>query len=119
MRRVGRDLDRLVATAIVQVSIESQTAESRVAQLSVFEPGVLDDRDQAWTQEANTVAHRDGRRKGRRDGREVTGRHVEPLAKERRHVGVTGKNDRAIFTAHAAQERPRATLFVDDESTDD
>ena len=42
VRRIGRDFDRLIAAAIVQVSIESQTAESRVAKLPVLEPGVLD-----------------------------------------------------------------------------
>src|SRR5712691_8542377 len=42
VRRIGWDLDRLIAAAIVQVSIESQTAESRIAELPVLEPGVLD-----------------------------------------------------------------------------
>ncbi len=45
VRRIGRDVDRLITAAIVEVSIESQTAESRIAELTVLEPGVLDDRD--------------------------------------------------------------------------
>src|SRR5438093_5682949 len=45
VRRIGRDLYRLITAAIVEVSIESQTAESRIAELTVLEPGVLDDRD--------------------------------------------------------------------------
>src|SRR5437016_6096423 len=41
VRRIGRHLDRLITAAIVEVSIESQTAESRIAELTVLEPGVL------------------------------------------------------------------------------
>src|SRR5204862_3758848 len=80
--RVGRDLHRLVTAAIIQVSVESQTAESRVAQLSVLESGVLDDGDQKRTQEANAIAQGDRRREWRGDGRKITSRHNEPLAHE-------------------------------------
>src|SRR5258705_9953248 len=45
VRRIGRHVDRLLATAVVEMPIESQTAESRVAKLSVLESCVLDDRD--------------------------------------------------------------------------
>jgi hypothetical protein len=47
VRGIRRNIDRLIAAAIVQVPIESQTTESRVPKLAVLETGVLHDRHEA------------------------------------------------------------------------
>jgi hypothetical protein len=64
-RRVGRHIDRLIAAAILQVPVESQTAKPRVTKLAVLESGVLDDRDKTRPQKTKTVAEGDRGREGR------------------------------------------------------
>src|SRR5712692_10403971 len=101
------------------MSIESKTAESRIAKLPALEARVLDDRHQARPEEAETLAQGDRRREGGYVDGEISRGHVEPLAEERRHVRIAGEHDRAVFTAEPAEHRSRSALLVDDEPTDD
>src|SRR5207244_8629592 len=119
VRWIGRNLDRRVAAAIVEVSIKSQSAEPRVPQLSTLEAGVLDDRHEARVEKPETVAQSDRRREGRPLGREIARRDVEPFAKIRRHVGVARESDRAILAAKSAKDGTRSTVGLDDEAADD
>src|SRR5213594_629118 len=119
VRRVGRNIDRVIAAAIVEVSIESQPAEARIAKLAVLEARVLDDRHQARPEEAETVAQSHRHREwGLVDG-EISRRHVEPLAEVRRHVRVARERDRSVFTPEPAEHGACSTVLVDDETADD
>src|SRR2546423_7901831 len=119
VRRIGRDVDRVIASAIVQVSVESQAAEARVPKLTVLEAGVLDDRDETRPQEAETIAHRDGRREAGSVRGEATRRHIEPLAEIGRHVRVPREDDRAVVAAQSAEQSARPAVTVDHEPAHD
>src|SRR2546426_12701465 len=82
VRRRGLHLDRLLSAAIVESPIEPQSAEAGVAQLAAL-AGVLDDRDDAWTQPAQARSQWQWRCEGRRVGGEVARRFVEPAAARR------------------------------------
>jgi len=110
-----KGVDRLIAAAIVQVSIESQTAEAGLSQLAVLESGVFDDRDKSRAQETKPVAYGDRCGEARRIAGEAARRYVQPLAEKGRHVRIAHVGDRTVVTAQPAQQRSRAAVPVDDE----
>src|SRR5712691_2189131 len=119
VRRVGGNLDRLIAATILEVSIESQSAETGVAKLTALHVRVLDDRDQSRAQESKAIAQRDRGGERRRVGREPSRRHIEPTAEIGRHVRISGEADRTVLTAETAEQRARAAALVDDEGAHD
>jgi len=113
------DVDRLVAAAIVEVSVESQTGNPCVAKLAVLQPGMLDDRNKTRPQESKARPRTAPALRARWCRPRTRACDIEPLPADRADVRITSEDDRAVLATQSAEERPRTAMLVDDESADD
>src|SRR5438874_1597481 len=117
--RIRRNVHVLVGSRVLEPPVETQSAEARVAQLTVANGAVFDDGAEPRAEEPKTGPQHDRSGEGRSLDREVSRRFVEPGPEIRGDVRVARERDRAVVAARPTEDRSRPATIVDDERSHD
>src|SRR5438046_1373932 len=115
--RIRRNVHVLVGSRVLEPPVETQSAEARVAQLTVADAAVLDDGDEPRAEEPKPGPQPDRSGEGRPLDREVSRRFVEPGPEIRGDVRVARERHRAIVPEPPGEEvvaRASARIADDD-----